>query len=506
MSRRLATMGRTLNEFNVDRLDSCNEVTLGLCSTFCVTFGILAIMFPLFNLAIFELNAPVGNSSSTLSTTAYVVPLTTAAPAYVAPPTRASTTSSVTERTYAPTTQEPTTARPSDRNRHAEKPATGEASPELQQYRKGMQSWTGSSLQSCRKLDLSEDGKIPLSEFQEACHRAALSQNSPFSALSKDDGDNGCGASAEKLFKEIDDDGDGDISGAECSLGLDSLQYQLKNLGDATATFKKLDVERTGLLTRAQFAKLGESLHPALKPSLMDKLFVEMDANENNFVDKAEFLREAQCGDPESCEGHAIVEELSNADTGKFAGVPAVLEGRAQISISVPELTEVPEDLSESADKCAKVLKEAFKKYTGLDVNVQEADIHHRSALARFRAIQSGETPHQVRYANLYWDADASDGGKFLLDMKKDAGKVQEYVQSKLKEALPWLKEARVQLWGRHNAKFYGKEAVNLPNDNAYQHFGLTPDEATERKRHYRCDISKGPCQEDTQPFVVKDL
>lgn len=51
-TRGARTVGRNFNDFKLDRLDSCSEVTLGICSMFCIVAVMVGLVIPFFDVGV----------------------------------------------------------------------------------------------------------------------------------------------------------------------------------------------------------------------------------------------------------------------------------------------------------------------------------------------------------------------------------------------------------------------------------------------------------------------
>jgi len=261
----------------------------------------------------------------------------------------------------------------------------------------------------------------------------------------------------------------------ECFVGLHWLRNQLRLIGPPNVIIANLDQNNDGKLTKGEFSMLGRMLTPPLTRSRMEALFGLLDVDPNDgFVTERELKFEEKCADPYGCGGAGaqgpMRMDVTPEDLKKYHHVPAIIAGRATVSLEVPEGTELPPDDEIATDVAAK-FAHAFAKEMNKKVAVQSTTPFHKG-----HALQQvkGKDDMRVRLVVVNFEIDLQDGGGFQEKLMTDADEIHaRCIKDVTKEEGSWLRKSEVSMWSQLTASYY---RTSLPDGQTlYQDFGRMP-------------------------------
>jgi hypothetical protein len=328
--------------------------------------------------------------------------------------------------------------------------------------------------EACDRMDIDSNNKISVFEFHEVC--LLLDGTKEATALQtklttqygpqKMRCDN-----ADKIFRMIHRNLRTGMTKAECFVGLHWLKDQLILIGPPNVIISNLDQNNDGKLCKSEFANLGKMLNPPITKPRMMALFRQLDVDPNDgFITEKELRFEEKCADPYGCGGTQGPSrmDVTAGDLKKYFNVPAIVAGRASVSLEVPDETQLPPD-DQIAAVVAKLFTDAFAREMNKKVAVQDVTPFHKG-----HAIQTVKDSKRVRIVVINFEIDLEDGGGFQASLEQNADGIKARCIGEItKEEGSWLHKSEVNMWSQMTASYYKK---SLPNGQTlYQDFGQMP-------------------------------
>jgi len=151
---------------------------------------------------------------------------------------------------------------------------------------------------------------------------------------------------------------------------------------------------------------------------------------------------------PMAADGRNVSEDVFY----EYRGMPAIVHGRAQITLSLSASAQLPAQ-SELAAAIGPPFQAALLTELGLDANVADAQIV---------AAGDGESVGKKAIVVL-WTGTSKDGGLVQKNLYYKAASIEQGIRDKLKEAnLVWMQRGSASVWATTTLSYYGPSASKL--------------------------------------------
>ncbi|CAE8739414.1 unnamed protein product [Polarella glacialis] len=280
--------------------------------------------------------------------------------------------------------------------------------------------WQGSMKKACEQMGLVDGNALPLQNFREAIR--------PFEPLLSYE-------VAQDLFHKMDENLDGRLEINECYISLATFRKDAERIHSLRNVFCDADADNDHKLSREEFKQFGYKLHPAASAAKFGTLMDELDRDEDGFVSMEEM---------EAAVGKEPAQHSSNnVDLEKYQGVPAILEGIAEIS------TQTAESLPATANNAiGDAFGQTLAQKLGLPVTV--AGVHEMPGSSGV-----GDKRLVVMYT-----ANAADGAAVLATLEQNALDIQNAVETAVDDAI--AAEVKITVWSKTTFNFFGPKAGGL--------------------------------------------
>jgi len=296
-------------------------------------------------------------------------------------------------------------------------------------YRAKARQWAGSMQEACERMGLKEKNALQQSTFTAASH--AFEQLASEKVMTE-------------IFKQMDENKDGQISPEECYLHVDTFRKQLVAVKSVRNLFCDSDADSNQKLSEEEFADFGRKLDPHSSGAKYVAFFQDaLDKNKDYFVDLAEINRVAGITNASQAGSREDTGGMSEEDLDKYAKVPAILQGVARVFVKGVS----PQAVVQASAKVKAVFGVVMKNALNISVN-----------MASVQALpQKGEFKPLV----MLFTARAADGQAPLKLLRSQAMAIRKKIEAA--EAMVIGHGAKAIVWSQVTFDFYGPKAAKLP-------------------------------------------
>ncbi|CAE7271724.1 erg10, partial [Symbiodinium pilosum] len=291
-------------------------------------------------------------------------------------------------------------------------------------FRQKAVEWAGSMKNACIRMGVLRD------DISQSAFQSAVGGFEPLLAEQ----------SSSEIFKQMDEDKNGLISGEECVLSEEELRKKLASVKSLRNLFRDADVDSDGQLSRDEFAKLGKLLSKGSSGGKYAAFFDDMAAAGKPPLTLAAL--ESMAGAPSSSK-----QVLSKEDGAKYT-LPAIIHGKCILSVKGDNL---PSGLS---DKVGQSLSTTLSQQLGVTVRVAGAQEQQGTTSTEFDVLYTSKT---------------QNGAEVISKLRMSA----DIIQTELQRAVEAVVSASASAWCSSTMDFYGPKAGALPRgQKVMQEFG----------------------------------
>jgi Ca2+-binding EF-hand superfamily protein len=298
---------------------------------------------------------------------------------------------------------------------------------------------------------------------------------------------------AKDLFRVLDLNGNHHVSQDECHFNMMKFEKALQSLGPPETIVSDMDLDGNKILDRKEFSHVGELLplddESQLGQKRTQSLYDRLDKSGDGIT--AEDLSFSIPPTPVPTPGKGVTtatttpkpmhsvatgerKDLSSKDLESYRGVPAVIQGRTELTLKIGLNVKLPENF-QIANVIYPLFQSAFDKTMDCSLKKNGAACVSQSEAELEAETGETEPTYQKKTISLTYELDTVDGGAFQEEVVSRADEIQKHIFYTFKHGeVPWLAAANVTSHTRLTAEYYGMKAIGLPQGNSVvQHFGM---------------------------------